>query len=75
MIRVNRAVAQMEKPIKTAKLTKANLEELKYQLKESLDNVNKKFDSNSLNLSELVFGFKERIHSEAENQAWKDLIE
>lgn len=75
MIRVNRAVAQMEKPIKTAKLTKANLEELKYQLKESLDNVNKKFDSNSLNLSELVFGFKERIHNEAENQAWKDLIE
>ena len=67
MIRVNRAVAQMEKPIKTAKLTKANLEELKYQLKESLDNVNKKFDSNSLNLSELVFGFKERIHNEAEN--------
>ena len=75
MILVNRAVAQMEKTIKTAKLTKANLEELKYQLKESLDNVNKKFDSNSLNLSELVFGFKERIHNEAENQAWKDLIE
>lgn len=47
MIRVNKAVALLDKP-KPAKLTKANLEELKYQLHESLASVQPRFGSDAL---------------------------
>ena len=74
MSRVNKQVACMEKPIqksKPARLTKANLEQLKDQLQESLAAVQPKYGRDALDFQELVSGFQDRIYTMAEEKAWR----
>ena len=63
----------MEKP-KPSKLTKANLQQLKMQMHDSLASVGPRFGSDALNFQELVCGFKDRIHAQAEDNAWKKVL-
>ncbi len=73
MQKVNREVHETFKP-ESKKLTKANLDELKWQLQNSLASVKPRFGSDALGFDELVCGFKERIHEMAEDKAWKEQL-
>lgn len=52
-------------------MTKANLDELKYQMQESLASVQPRFGCDAMDFTEMVSGFKERIHAIAKEKAWK----
>lgn len=72
MLRVNREVSQMEKsPEPTQRLTKANLDQLKHQMQESLASVQPRFGCDALDFTEMVAGFKDRVHAIAKEKAWK----
>ena len=65
----------MDKPDKKpAKLTKANLEQLKEQLHESLAQVKPRYGDEALGFQELVCGFRDRVHAMAEEKAWKQYL-
>ena len=78
MNRVNREVElisrQQTSKIKTAKLTKANLEQLKEQLHDNLARVQPRFGCDALEFHELVCGFPDRIHNMAEEKAWRKYL-
>ena len=78
MVRVNREVALADKPHKKekhARLTKANLEQLKNNLHQSLQSVQPKYGQDALDFNELVCGFRERVHDMHEEKAWKEFLQ
>jgi hypothetical protein len=57
-----------------AKLTKANLKQLKEQLHDSLASVNPRFGSDALEFKELVCCFENRIYNDAKERAWNRVL-